>query len=153
MADVAAGLEREFAELGDWDARIARVLALGRALPALDPAFRTEDHKVKGCQSQVWLRVDHDPRSGRLRLAADSDALLMRGLLAVVLRLYDDRGPGEILAHPADVLDRLAVSQSLAPNRANGLHLVIKRIHAAALDAPGGHLSAEGGTYDAAQPR
>lgn len=132
IADVAARLETEFAALEDWGARVAHVLALGRALEGLPPDRRMDENKVKGCQSQVWLIIDHDRQRGRLRLAADSDALVMRGLLALVLRLYGDRRPDEILDHPPDVLDRLALVPSLAPNRANGLHLVVKRIKAVA---------------------
>lgn len=132
IPEAAARLEAELAALGDWSARLAYVRDLGRALDGLDAARRSEGNKVKGCQSQVWLVVER--QRPRLRFAADSDALIMRGLLALVLRVFQDRRPDEILAHPAEVLDGLALAGSLAPGRANGLHLVVRRIRAAAAE-------------------
>ena len=130
---VVTELEAEFASLEGWSERISHLLSLGRSLPGIDPAGRREADRVHGCQSQVWLVIDEGPNI--LRMGADSDALIMRGLLAIVLRLYSERTPEEILSHPPDVLDRLAVGRNLAPSRSNGLHLVVKRIRSAAAAA------------------
>lgn len=125
-------IEAEFDALADFSARAAHLVALGRALQRLPAEACCEDYRVAGCQSLVWVVARADPATRRLRLAADSDSALMRGLLALVLRLYDDRPPAAILAHEPAVIDRLLTGRSLAPSRANGLHLVVRRIRAAA---------------------
>jgi cysteine desulfuration protein SufE len=127
---VAAALEAEFAGLDDWSARLRHLMDLGRALDGIPPGDRREEDQVTGCQSQLWLVMERTPAA--LRIRADSDALIMRGLLALVLRLYDGRSPATILAHDPAVLDRLAVGRNLAPSRANGVHLIVKRIREAA---------------------
>ncbi|MGJ3263265.1 MAG: SufE family protein [Salinarimonas sp.] len=129
---VARAVEAEFDALADFTARAAHLVALGRALERLSPAVCCEENRVAGCQSLVWVVVRADPATGRLRIGADSDAVLMRGLLALLLRLYDGRAPAAILAHDPAVIDRLLTGRSLAPSRANGLHLVVRRIRTAA---------------------
>lgn len=138
IAEVAARLEAEFAAFADFTERVEHVLSLGRRLPRLSPEDCCEGNRVKGCQSQVWVVAEHDADHDRMRLALDSDAILMRGLLAMVLRLYGDRRPDEILAYSPEVVERLLVGRSLAPSRANGLYLVVKRIRAAAAAASDG---------------
>ncbi|MEE3624958.1 SufE family protein [Nitrospirillum sp. BR 11752] len=133
VADIdaaAAALEAEFAGLDDWSARLKHLMDLGRALDGIPPDQRRDQDQVTGCQSQLWLVIERTPAA--LRIRADSDALIMRGLLALVLRLYDGRPPAAILAHSPAVLDRLAVGRNLAPSRANGVHLIVKRIREAA---------------------
>lgn len=130
---VASALEAEFAGLEDWSQRINHLLALGRSLDGIAPRDRQSSDRLNGCQSQVWLAIDAD--EGVLTLRADSDALIMRGLLSVALRLYSGRRAEEILSHPADVLQSLAVGRNLAPSRSNGLHLIETRIRDAATAA------------------
>lgn len=134
VAIVAAerAIEAEFDALPDFAARAAHLVALGRGLARLPPEACREESRVAGCQSLVWVVARRDPETRRLRVEADSDAVLMRGLLALVLRLYDDRTPAEILAHEPALIDRLLTGRSLAPSRSNGLHLVVRRIRAAA---------------------
>ncbi|EGY02062.1 Cysteine desulfuration protein sufE [Nitrospirillum viridazoti Y2] len=136
VADIdaaAAALEAEFAGLDDWSARLKHLMDLGRALDGIPPHQRRDQDQVTGCQSQLWLVIERTPAG--LRIRADSDALIMRGLLALVLRLYDGRPAAAILAHSPAVLDRLAVGRNLAPSRANGVHLIVKRIREAAAAA------------------
>lgn len=132
IASEEAAIEAEFDALPDFTARAAHLVALGRALPALADACCTEETRVAGCQSLVWVVVETTPGDGRLRLGAQSDSALMRGLLALVLRLYDGRPAHEIATHDPAVVDRLLTGRALAPSRANGLHLVVKRIREAA---------------------
>ncbi|WP_029031642.1 SufE family protein [Salinarimonas rosea] len=131
---VERAIEAEFDALCEFSARAAHLVALGRALERLPAEACCEDNRVAGCQSLVWVVARADPETRRLRVAADSDSALMRGLLALVLRLYDDRPPAEVLAHEPAVIDRLLTGRSLAPSRANGLHLVVRRVRAAARD-------------------
>lgn len=132
-------LAEDFSFLSDWEERYGHVIELGRALPALSPAERIEENRVLGCASQVWLVRDADGPSGRLRFRADSDAHIVRGLLALVLRVYSDRTPEDILAmDPHALSERLGLGHALSAQRSNGLASVLAKIHAhAAYSAPG----------------
>ena len=127
IADAAAALEEEFALLEDWRDKVELLIELGRELPPLPEALKTEASKVRGCQSQVWL-VAEPEAGGRLHLRADSDAVLVKGLISLLLRLYDRRTPAEILANPPDVLERIGLAKLLTPGRSNGLYAMVGRI-------------------------
>ena len=127
IADAARELEEEFALLEDWRDKVEYIIELGRDLPPLPDALKTEASKVRGCQSQVWL-VAEPEAGGRLHLRADSDAVLVKGLILLLLRLYDRRTPAEILANPPDVLERIGLAKLLTPGRSNGLYAMVGRI-------------------------
>lgn len=133
---MSAELERfaeDFALLPDWEERYAHVIALGRALSPLAEEERTESNKVRGCASQVWLVRDADGLDGALHFRADSDAHIVRGLLAIILGVYSGRTSAEIRAiDPATLLDRLHLRNALTPQRSNGVASVLARIQAAA---------------------
>ena len=123
--DIAA----DFAFLDDWDDRYKYLIDLGRALPPFDEAKRDEAHKVKGCASQVWLDVEE--RGGALHLAGDSDAHIVKGLVALLIALYSGKTPAEILALDAPgALAPLDLTDHLTPQRSNGLASMIARIRA-----------------------
>lgn len=128
FAETAAELEGEFAFLEEYRDKIEHLMDLGKTLPQLPPELRSDAHLVRGCQSRVWLVGELDPATGRLRLRGDSDAILVRGLIALLLRLYDDRPPREIIDNPPDVLERIGLSRMLTPSRSNGLYAMIGRI-------------------------
>jgi len=134
IGEAAAALEAEFAAFAEWNDRLKHLLSFAEALPALDAAQKTEENRVLGCQSRVWLVACPDPATGRLHLAADSDAKIMRGLLALVLRLYSGRTAGEIAAHPPAFFDSLSFGRQLVPARASGLTRIVERIQAAAAE-------------------
>ena len=128
MEDVLAELEEEFDLLGDWESRIGHVIDLGRALPDLPDDARVAANKVPGCAAQVWV-VSHKGDDGRLHFDADSDSPLSKGNIALLLRLYSDRSPEEILGFDArDALTRLGLPSALTPQRANGLNSMVQRI-------------------------
>jgi cysteine desulfuration protein SufE len=134
---VLAELAEEFDLLGDWESRIGYVIDLGRELPPLPEADRTEANKVPGCAAQVWLAVRRD--GDRLDFAADSDSALSKGNIALLLRLYSGRTPAEILAFDARAaLDRLGLPSALTRQRANGLNAMVGRIRDAAAAAEAG---------------
>lgn len=137
IAATAARIEAEFAGLSEWSQRIALLMDIGRmqAQGQKNEEIRCEANLVKGCQSQVWLAIQHDAAEDRLWMRVDSDALIMRGLLSILRRLYDGRRPDDILAFAPDILNTLAVGHNLAPNRANGLRLVFNRLTQAAQTA------------------
>lgn len=115
--------------LDDWEARYAYIIDLGKQVPAMPDALRTESRLVRGCQSQVWLDTRLEPGTGRLWLAIDSDALIVKGLGAIVLAAYNGRTPAEILAFDIEGLfARLDLIRHLSLTRGNGLRAMVKRI-------------------------
>jgi cysteine desulfuration protein SufE len=123
-----AELEAEFDLLGDWEARLQHVIDLGKTLAPLSDAERSEDNKVRGCASQVWLVTESRP-DGSLVFRGDSDAIIVRGLIAVLLRLYSGRPKADIAAFDAEAgLKALGLPSALSMQRSNGLFSMVKRI-------------------------
>lgn len=119
-------LVEEFEFLGEWMQRYEYIIELGRKLPGLPEDKRTESHLVPGCQSRVWF---HARRDGELLyFDADSDALIVRGLVALLLRIYSGRTPAEIIDTPPDFFEVLELGSHLSGSRANGLHAMVQRI-------------------------
>jgi cysteine desulfuration protein SufE len=131
--DELTALADEFDLLGanspqDWEERYRYVIDLGKDLSPLTDAERTEPNKVRGCASQVWL-VTEPQTGGALKFRGDSDAHIVRGLIAILLRLYSGRTPGEILAFDAKAaFDRLGLAGALSAQRSNGLASMVTRI-------------------------
>lgn len=126
--DALSELKDEFEVLGDWEERYRYVIELGKDLDPLTDAERTEAHKVRGCASQVWL-VTEPQADATLRFRGDSDAHIVRGLIAIVLRLYSGRSPAEILAFDAKAaFEQLGLSGALSTQRSNGLASMVGRI-------------------------
>jgi len=124
-----AELSDEFELLGDWEERYRHVIDLGRELEPLTPSERTDHNKVRGCASQVWLVTE--PDDSGLRFRGDSDAHIVRGLIAILLRLYSGRSPDEILNFDAKAaLAQLGLSGALSTQRSNGLTAMLARIRA-----------------------
>jgi cysteine desulfuration protein SufE len=121
-------LDAEFELLGDWEERYRHVIDLGRTLAPLTPAERTDANKVRGCASQVWL-VTEPGGGAALRFRGDSDAHIVRGLIAILLRLYSGYAPAEILAFDAKAaFERLGLTGALSSQRSNGLFSMVERI-------------------------
>ena len=118
----------DFALIDDWEERYRYVIELGRALPELPEAARTEENRVRGCASQVWLVTEPRP-DGTVHFRGDSDAHIVRGLIAILLRLYADRTPADILTSDANAaFSRLGLSGALSTQRSNGLAAMVARI-------------------------
>jgi cysteine desulfuration protein SufE len=131
-------LVENFSLFDDWEDRYAYVIDLGKKLEPMPEAEKTETAKVKGCMSQVWLAHDVIPGDGepRLHFRADSDAFIVKGLIAVLMALYNDRTPSEILTTDAvAALGELGLASHLSPNRRNGFVAMVERIKAIAADA------------------
>ena len=121
-------LADEFELLGDWEERYRYVIELGAGLAPLSDAERSDDNKVRGCASQVWL-VTEPQADGTLVFRGDSDAHIVSGLIAILLRLYSGRPAGDIAAFDAKAaLDRLGLSEALSSQRSNGLKAMVARI-------------------------
>jgi len=126
----------EFAFFDDWMDRYQYLIDLGRRLPALTDAELIDENKIKGCQSQVWLVASQE--DGRLSFRAISDAAIVSGLIAILLRIYSDRRPDDILSTPPDFISALNLEQHLSPTRSNGLAAMLTAIRRFATEAQQG---------------
>lgn len=138
LAERQERIVEEMNALGDWMAKYEYLVDLGRSLESPE-GIRAEEHRVPGCQAKVWITAETE--DGRLRLAADSNALITRGLVALLLRVLDGQPAGEIAAAELTFLDRTDLGAHLSPSRANGLAAMVKRIRSYAEEG----LGAEGG--------
>lgn len=120
----------EMSDLEDWLAKYEYLVARGRELNVEDEEIRTEEHAISGCQSSVWIRAEL--RGGRVHLCADSDAMITRGIIALLLRVLDGRPPREVACAELYFLDRTGLRTHLSPARANGLAAMVQRIRTCA---------------------
>ena len=124
--DVITEIAAELNQFDDWEDRYAHIIAMGKKLEEYPKEHKKEDFLVSGCQSQVWLHPEfHD---GKIHFDADSDALVVKGLVAILMRIYNERTPQEILAVPKDFISTLGLDTHLSQNRANGLASMIKQV-------------------------
>jgi len=123
----------DFALFDDWMDRYQYIIDLGRRLPEFPESARTDENKIRGCQSQVWFIAEL--RDGRLHFQATSDAAIVSGLIAILLRVYSDRAPQDILDTPPDFIAALGLAQHLSPTRSNGLDSMIRAIRRFASEA------------------
>ncbi len=129
-AEAVAAIGDELAVFDDWMDRYQYIIELGRKLPAYPEAWADDAHRIAGCQSKVWLNVVD--RDGKLFLAGASDAAIVSGLVALLLRVYSGRPPAEILATDPVFLKDLGLIEALSTNRGNGIAAMARRIHAIA---------------------
>src|SRR5512140_3896241 len=128
IEDELAELAAEFEVLGDWEERYRHVIDLGKDLAPLTDAERSDANKVRGCASQVWL-VTEPQADGALKFRGDSDAHIVRGLIAILLRIYSGLSPGEILAFDAKAaFEQLGLTGALSSQRSNGLASMVARV-------------------------
>lgn len=135
IAEVQQELIDEFSMFDDWMARYEYVIDLGRQLASFPEEWKTEENKIKGCQSQVWLNMQM--QDGKLHIDGTSDAAIVSGLVAIVLRVYSDQTAEDILAAKPDFIKEIGFTDHLSPTRSNGLHSMLRTIYQRA----GAHLS------------
>ena len=119
LAQTQQELIEEFAMFTDWQDRYEHLIELGKDLPLIAPEKKTEENIVRGCQSRVWLSAEH--KNGLVHFTADSDAMITKGLVALLVRVLNDRTPQEILNTPLTFIDTIGLREHLSPNRSNGL--------------------------------
>lgn len=117
-----------FADATDWEERYRKLIDLGRALGELPEALKREKYRVRGCQAQVWLHAELDPERQHVIFRADSDALIVKGLIALLLRVYSDASPTEILSSPPRFIEELGLTRHLSPTRSNGLRAMVEQM-------------------------
>lgn len=121
----------EFAVFDEWLDKYDYLIGLSDTLPAIDPAHRTEQYVISGCQSRVW--VDARMEQGRVYYSADSDAIITKGIIALLIRVLNGRTPQEILATELYFIDAIGLSANLSPTRSNGLAAMVKQMRLYAL--------------------
>ncbi|MBR5101599.1 MAG: SufE family protein [Muribaculaceae bacterium] len=121
----------EFASIDDWMDRYAYIIDMGNALEPLDEQLKTPDNIIEGCQSRVWLNAEFN--DGLITLTADSDAIIVKGIISLLIRVFSGRTPQEILDADLYFIDRIGLHEHLSPTRSNGLLAMIKQIRAYAL--------------------
>jgi len=126
-------LIEEFSFFDNWMDRYQYIIDLGRRLPEFPEADKTEANKIKGCQSQVWFVAEKN--DDKLNFRAISDAAIVSGLIALLLRIYSNRRPQDILDTPADFVSALQLEQHLSPTRSNGLAAMLQAIRTLAAEA------------------
>ena len=117
---------QEFDLFDDWSQKYQHIIDMGTTLPMIDPQYRDDDHLIKGCQSDVWLRAEKIETV--LHFTADSDAAITKGIIAMLVRIFNDHTPQEIINADLYILEKLDLQSHLSPNRANGLLQMIKKI-------------------------
>ncbi|MDE5623457.1 MAG: SufE family protein [Alistipes sp.] len=122
----------EFSVFDDWLDRYDYLIGLGGELPAIAPEHRTEQYQIDGCQSRVWVDARLDDE-GRVHYAADSDAIITKGIIALLIRVLNGRTPREILDTELYFIDAIGLSANLSPTRANGLAAMVKQMRLYAL--------------------
>jgi cysteine desulfuration protein SufE len=121
----------EFSMFDDWMERYEYIIELGKGLPIIEDQYKTEDNIIKGCQSKVWVHAEE--KDGKVVFSADSDAILTKGIIAILIRAFSNQTPAEILEANTDFVDEIGLKEHLSATRANGLVSMIKKIKMYAL--------------------
>ena len=121
----------EFSMFDDWMQRYEYIIDLGKSLPLIDEQFKTEDNIIKGCQSKVWVHAEQ--QGEKVVFTSDSDAILTKGIIAILIRAFSNQKAADILEANTDFIDKIGLKEHLSPTRANGLVSMVKKIKMYAL--------------------
>ncbi|HIT97831.1 MAG TPA: SufE family protein [Candidatus Merdimorpha stercoravium] len=122
-----AEIESDFSMFDEWVDKYAYLIDLGKSLPLIDAKYKDEDHLIRGCQSQVWLAA-HLNDQGRIDFTADSDAIITKGIISLLVRVLSGQTPQDIAQADLSFIDRIGLSSHLSPTRANGLSEMIRQM-------------------------
>ncbi len=131
IAERAQKIVNEFALFDDWMGRYEYLIDLGRRLPPLADAFKTDAYRIRGCQAQVWVRAETN-EGDHVRYAGDSDAAITKGLVALLIRVFDDQPPETVVRADLGFLDAIGMKEHLSPTRKNGLAAMVDQMKARA---------------------
>tara|TARA_B100000900_G_scaffold298078_1_gene256574 strand:+ start:2574 stop:2993 length:420 start_codon:yes stop_codon:yes gene_type:complete len=126
ISEQGKSLAEDFSFMEDWTEKYQYMIDLSKSLDEMDSEFKTEDNLIKGCQSKVWLHSTYD--GNKIHFQADSDAIISKGIVAILLNILNDRSPNEILSADMSFIDEIGLKEHLSPNRANGLSSMLKQI-------------------------
>ena len=122
----------EFSEIDDWMDRYGYIIDLGNQLPPIDEKFKTPQYLIEGCQSRVWINAELNA-DGNVTFEADSDAIIVKGIIALLIKVLNNQKPADILNADLYFIDRIGLSEHLSPTRSNGLLAMVKQMNAYAL--------------------
>lgn len=124
--DIQETIIGEFSAFDDWMDKYNLLIDLGKDTPAIDPRYKTKDFLIEGCQSKVWLHPDFDGE--KIFFTADSDAIITKGIVALLIRVFSGKTPDEIIGAELYFIDRIGLRQNLSPTRSNGLLAMIRQM-------------------------
>ncbi len=131
IKEIAQEIVEEFALFDDWMDRYEHIIDLGKSLPKMEEAYKIDANLISGCQSKVWLHSEF--KDDKVIFTADSDAILTKGIVALLLRVFNHQKPKDILEYDVDFIDKIGLKEHLSPTRANGLLSMVKQIKLEAL--------------------
>ena len=126
ISEAQKEIVQEFSMFDDWMQRYEYMIELGKSLPMIDSQYKNEDYIIKGCQSKVWVHADLE--DNKLVFTADSDAIITKGIIAILIRVFSHQHPDAILEANTDFIDKIGLKEHLSPTRANGLVSMIKQL-------------------------
>ena len=129
--DIQNDIIEEFDMFDEWMEKYEHIIELGKTLPLIDAQYKTEEHIIKGCQSQVWLHAKF--HNGNVIYTADSDAIMTKGIIALLVRTFSNQQPNNIVNANTDFIDQIGLKEQLSPTRANGLLSMVKKMKLYAL--------------------
>lgn len=126
IKDIQKDIIDEFSMFDDWMERYEYMIELGKSLPLIDDQYKTDDNIIKGCQSKVWVHAEM--KDHKVVFTADSDAIITKGIIAILIRVFSNQHPKDIIEADTDFIDEIGLKEHLSPTRANGLVSMIKQI-------------------------
>ena len=126
IKDIQTDIIDEFSMFEDWEDRYQYMIDLGKTLPLINEKFKTEENIIKGCQSKVWVHAEIE--NANVVFTADSDAIITKGIIAILIRVFSNQSPTDILEANTDFIDEIGLKEHLSATRANGLVSMIKQI-------------------------
>jgi len=126
IQDIQNDIIEEFAMFDDWEERYQYMIDLGKTLPLIDEQYKTDDYLIKGCQSKVWVHANME--NNKVVFTADSDAIITKGVIAILIRVFSNQRPKDIIDANTDFIDKIGLKEHLSPTRANGLVSMIKQL-------------------------
>jgi cysteine desulfuration protein SufE len=131
IEEIQEEIVSEFSMFDDWMQRYEYMIELGKSLPKIEEQYKTDEYLIKGCQSKVWVHAALE--DGKVVFTADSDAIITKGIIAILIRAFSNQKPADILAASTDFIDEIGLKEHLSPTRANGLVSMIKQLKIYAL--------------------
>lgn len=131
IKEIQEEIIEDFEMFDNWTDRYEYIIELGKTLPLIKEEDRKDDLLIKGCQARVWLKADY--KDGKIILTSDSDAIITKGIIAILIRVFSNQTPEDIINSDMDFLDTIGLKEHLSPTRANGLVSMIKQIQMYAL--------------------
>ena len=126
IENLQENLIEDFSFFDDWTQKYEYMIELSKTLEKMDESLKNDENLIKGCQSKVWLNADF--KDGKINFIADSEAIITKGIIAILLMVFNNKTPGEIIKSDVSFIEKIGLKEHLSPNRANGLYSMIKQI-------------------------